>query len=145
MISSRDISDLDTRVGNMALHMLAECKAAGIDVLVTSTYRDAESQDALYSQGRTVPGRVVTNARAGQSWHNYGLAFDVVPMRAGKPVWGTTGADLALWRQVGEIGKRCGLEWAGEWRRFREYPHFQWTGGLTLADLQAGKRPGDIA
>lgn len=145
MINSRDIHDLDTRVGNMALHMIGECAAARIDIIVTSTYRDAESQDALFAQGRTLPGRIVTNARAGQSWHNYGLAFDVVPLRAGKPVWGTTGADLALWRQVGEVGKRCGLEWAGEWKRFREYPHFQWTGGLTLADLQAGNRPGDIA
>lgn len=144
MINSRDIHDLDTRVGNMALHMISECAAAGIEIIVTSTYRDAASQDALYAQGRTAPGRIVTNARAGQSWHNYGLAFDVVPLRAGKPVWGATGADLALWRRVGEIGKRCGLEWAGEWVRFREYPHFQWTGGLTLADLQAGKRPGDI-
>ena len=141
MINSREIRDLDTRVGSMALHMIAECKAVGIDLIVTSTYRDAESQDALYAQGRTTPGRIVTNARAGQSWHNYGLAFDVVPIRAGKPVWGTTGADLVLWRQVGEIGKACGLEWAGDWKRFREIAHFQFTGGLTLADLQSGKRP----
>lgn len=146
MINSRDILDLDTRVAKMALHMISECKAAGgIDIIITSTYRDAEAQDALYAQGRTTPGRIVTNARAGQSWHNYGMAFDVVPIRAGKPVWNTTGLDAYLWRQVGEIGKRCGLEWAGEWKRFREYPHFQWTGGLTLADLQAGKRPGDVA
>lgn len=145
VINSRELSYLHPRVQDMAREFMAKCRAAGIELLITSTYRDAESQDALYAQGRTSPGRIVTNARAGQSWHNYGLAFDVVPLRAGKPVWGTTGADLALWRQVGEIGKRCGLEWAGEWVRFREYPHFQWAGGLTLADLQAGKRPGDVA
>ena len=66
--------------------------------------------------------------------------FDVVPLRNGKPVWGTTGEDLKLWQRIGEIGKSCGLEWAGDWRTFREFPHFQFTGGLSLADFQAGRK-----
>jgi len=114
---------------------------AGIDLLVTSTYRDFASQTALYAQGRTTPGRVVTNAKAGQSMHNFRIAFDVVPLRFGKPVWGTSGKDGKLWAQLGAIGESVGLEWAGRWIRFKEYAHFQYTGGLTLADLQAGKRP----
>jgi peptidoglycan L-alanyl-D-glutamate endopeptidase CwlK len=54
-------------------------------------------------------------------------------------VWGTLGKDLELWNKIGTIGESVGLEWAGRWKRFREFPHFQFTGGLTLSDFQAGK------
>lgn len=138
---SRRLEDLHPTVRAKCLAHIAACRAAGIDLLVTSTLRTKAEQAALYAQGRTAPGRIVTNAKPGQSFHNYGLAYDVVPLRAGKPVWGTKGDDLALWKAVGALGKEQGLEWAGDWTRFREYPHFQWSGGLTLKDLQAGKRP----
>jgi peptidoglycan L-alanyl-D-glutamate endopeptidase CwlK len=141
MKNSRDLNDLHPTVRALARAHLAACEAAGIDLIITSTLRDNESQTALYNQGRYGnPGRIVTNARAGQSWHNWGLAYDVVPLRAGKPVWGTTGEDLELWERVGELGKACGLEWAGDWANFKEYPHFQYTAGLTLADMNAGRR-----
>jgi peptidoglycan L-alanyl-D-glutamate endopeptidase CwlK len=137
MINSRNINDLDPRVASKCLALQDACREAGIDLLVTSTYRDNASQDALYAQGRTAPGRIVTKAKAGQSWHNYRLAFDVVPIVGGKAVWN----DAGLWQTIGRLGKAVGLEWAGDWTRFKEFPHFQWTGGLTLKDLQAGKRP----
>ena len=137
MINSRDINDLDPRVAAKCLALQDACRDAGIDLLVTSTYRDNASQDALYAQGRTVPGKIVTKAKAGQSWHNYRLAFDVVPVVNGKAVWN----DSALWATIGRLGAAVGLEWAGSWKTFKEMPHFQWTGGLTLKDLQAGKRP----
>lgn len=139
MINSRNIDDLHPKVAGLCRKFLERCKSAGVDVLVTSTFRDHESQSALYAQGRTAPGRIVTNARAGQSWHNWRVAFDVVPLRAGKPVWGTTGHDAILWGKVGQIGEELGLEWAGRWKTFPEFPHFQFTGGLTLADFRAGK------
>ena len=145
MINSRNIDDLHPKVAAMCRAFLEECKKQGIDIIVTSTYRDHASQDALYAQGRSLPGRVVTNARGGQSWHNWRLAFDVVPLRAGKPVWGSTGADLDLWKRVGAIGEKVGLEWAGRWVRFRELAHFQHTGGLTLADLNNGKTIDGVA
>lgn len=145
MINSRNIDDLHPKVAAMCRAFLEECKKQGIDIIVTSTYRDHASQDALYAQGRSLPGRVVTNARGGQSWHNWRLAFDVVPLRAGKPVWGSTGADLELWKRVGAIGEKVGLEWAGRWVRFRELAHFQYTGGLTLADLNNGKTIDGVA
>ena len=140
MENSRKITDLHPKVQVMANAMIEACKKAGFDILITSTYRDAESQNALYAQGRTTKGSIVTNAKAGQSWHNYRLAFDIVPLRNGKPVWGTSGADGKLWKAIGKIGKACGLEWAGDWVSMKEYPHFQHTGGLTLKDLQVGKQ-----
>jgi peptidoglycan L-alanyl-D-glutamate endopeptidase CwlK len=137
MINSRNVADLHPYVQTLAKKFLALAKKEGIDVLVTSTYRDAESQNALYAQGRTKPGRIVTNAKAGQSWHNYRLAFDVVPIVNGKAMWN----DLRTFKRLGEIGKSVGLEWAGDWKQFKELAHFQATGGLTLAQLRAGKQP----
>jgi len=136
MINSRSLDDLAPPAKQRAEAFIAAAKAKGIDLLVTSTYRDSESQDALYAQGRTTPGNVVTRAKAGQSWHNWRCALDVVPLVNGKAIWD----DQALWKQVGEIGKSCGLEWAGDWKTFKEYPHFQYTGGMTLAQLQQGAK-----
>ncbi len=137
MINSRSLNDLLPPVKSRAEKMIEGCKAVGIDLLVTSTYRDNASQEALYAQGRTKPGKIVTNARAGQSFHNYRCAFDVVPLRHGKPVWD---AKDPVWQIIGQIGKQCGLEWAGDWKRFKEFPHFQYTGGLTLAKLREGAK-----
>lgn len=138
MISSRNLDDLLPPVKAKALALIEACKTVGIDLLITSTYRDLEAQSALYSQGRTAPGKVVTNARAGQSFHNYRVAFDVVPLRDGKPVWGASGADGDLWVAIGKLGEAQGMDWAGRWTHFRELPHFQFTGGLTLDDFRAG-------
>ena len=139
MINSRSLNDLHPKVKPMVEEFIQKCADNGIDLLVTSTYRDHESQNALYAQGRTAPGKKVTNAKGGQSWHNWRVAVDIVPMRNGKPVWGTTGPDGELWNKVGEIGESVGLEWAGRWKTFKEFAHFQYTGGLSLADFQAGK------
>jgi len=138
---SRSLNDLHPAVQPMAAEFLNNCKAAGIDLLITCTWRSAAEQDALYAQGRTTPGRIVTRAKAGQSWHNHtlagrpaSLALDVVPLRLGKPVWA---ASDAIWQDVGRIGKACGLEWAGEWTRMREFPHFQHPNAKAIAAKEA--------
>jgi peptidoglycan L-alanyl-D-glutamate endopeptidase CwlK len=136
MIASRSIDDLLPIVKEKVKKFVALCKGDGIELLVTSTYRDHESQNALYAQGRTEPGKIVTNAKGGQSFHNYRCAVDVVPLVNGKPDWDGT---HPIWAKIGNYGKLAGLEWAGEWTRFKELAHFQYTGGLTLADLRAGK------
>lgn len=135
MINSRDLKDLHPKVAALCQRFIDACKAQGIDVLITSTYRDAESQSALYAQGRTTSGHIVTNAKAGQSWHNWRCAFDFVPIINGKAQWNNT----ATFERCGQIAESLGLEWAGRWTRFRELAHCQFTGGLTLADFQAGK------
>lgn len=145
MKNSRALDDLLPPVRHRAQAFVDACKQAGIDILITSTFRDLESQAALYAQGRTAPGKRVTNAKPGHSYHNWRVAFDVVPLRAGNPVWNTTGADGKLWEQIGNLGEAVGLEWAGRWTRFREYAHFQFTGGLTLAQLAAGEVPQEEA
>ena len=135
MINSRDIADLHPRVQPLAHAFIAKCTENGIDVLITSTYRDAESQAALYAQGRTAPGVKVTNARPGQSYHNWRCAFDFVPIVSGKAQWN----DTSLFLRCGQIAESVGLEWAGRWKSFTELAHCQYTAGLTLADFKAGR------
>jgi peptidoglycan L-alanyl-D-glutamate endopeptidase CwlK len=136
MINSRKLEDLHPKVMQMCSEFIKSCQKEHIDILITSTYRDAECQDKLYAQGRTTPGNKVTNAKAGQSWHNWRCAFDFVPLVNGKPAWN----DVALFTKCGEIAEKHGLEWAGRWVKFKELAHCQYTGGLTLADFQSGKQ-----
>ena len=140
MINSRAINDLVPAVASRCHAFTAACHLAGVDVLITSTYRDNESQDALYAQGRTTPGKKVTDRKGGQSIHNYMRAFDFVPLRNGKPVWGNRGEDGKLWEKCGIIGEACGLSWSGRWKgRSAEMAHMQYLGGMTLEMLQADK------
>jgi len=135
MINSRDITELHPKVKILCQAFIDTCKKEGIDILITSTYRDFESQNALYAVGRTKKGKKVTNAKGGQSFHNYRVAFDFVPIVNGKAVWN----DLPLFKKCGAIAQSVGLEWAGNWVSFKEYVHCQFTGGLTLKDFQNGK------
>jgi len=137
MINSRSLDELTPPAKGRVEQFLQLCKENDIDLLVTSTYRDHESQQALYEQGRTTAGKVVTNAKAGDSWHNWRCAIDVVPLINGKPNW--DGSD-PVWTKIGELGEQAGLEWAGRWKTFKELAHFQYTGGLTLTDLKEGKQ-----
>lgn len=101
---------------------------AGVQVEVVQGLRTFAEQDALFAQGRTKPGKVVTNARGGQSNHNYGLAVDVVPMNNGKPNWE---APNSIWIAIGGEAEKLGLEWGGSWKKFLDRPHVQLP-GLTV-------------
>jgi peptidoglycan L-alanyl-D-glutamate endopeptidase CwlK len=135
MINSRSLDDLLPRTASKCRSFIDACQVAGIDIIITSTYRDAESQDALYAQGRTNPGVKVTNVKGGDSFHNHRVAFDFVPIVNGKAVWD----DELLWQMCGAIAQMCGLEWGGAWSGFVDRPHCQDTGGLQIADFKAGK------
>lgn len=125
-------------VATKARQLIERAYKEGINVIITQGLRTIEEQNALYAQGRTKPGKIVTNARGGYSYHNFGLAFDFAIMKDdGSVSWNVDGK----WRRVGAIGKSLGLEWGGDWKDFKDYPHFQYTFGLSLADLRAGKRP----
>jgi peptidoglycan L-alanyl-D-glutamate endopeptidase CwlK len=135
MINSHEITYLHPKVAAMCRKFIRRCASEGIEVIIISTFRDFECQDALYARGRTAPGRIVTNARAGQSYHNFRVAFDFVPVVNGKAQW----MDDELFDKCGEIAESVGLEWAGRWTKFKEKDHCQYTGGLKLKDFRAGK------
>ena len=121
-----------------ALDGRAECR-------FTHTLRTFAEQDALYAQGRTKPGKIVTNAKSGRSWHNYGMAVDIVLLidknRDGvfESISYDTKADFdgdgrRDWIEVVNIFKQYGWEWGGDWK-FVDNPHFQKTLGHTIAEL----------
>lgn len=103
VVNSRNILDLDPKVQDVCLKHVALCKQRGIEIIVTSTWRDYEAQEQLYAIGRTTDKdrKPVTNARAGQSFHNFRVAWDVVPVINGKAVWDSKDP---VWEQVIRAG-----------------------------------------
>jgi peptidoglycan LD-endopeptidase CwlK len=138
VINSRSTEDLLPFVREKAHLFIERCKDNGIDILITSTYRDAESQDALYAQGRSAPGKRVTNVAGGDSLHNWRVAFDFVPVENGKAVWNDDG----LWDRCGAIAEFCGLEWGGRWTHFVDKPHCQDANGYNIAQYKAMRQNG---
>lgn len=103
---------------------------AGIRVKLVCGYRSIEEQNRLYASGRTKPGRIVTNARGGYSWHNFGLAADYAFVRDSRISWD------GPWNTFGRIARECGLEWGGDWKRLADRPHVQWTKGKSLKEMR---------
>lgn len=132
------IARLEPVIQPKARALLDAARAEGIELVVTHGLRTMEEQAALYAQGRTAPGPIVTKAKPGHSWHNFGLAFDVAVVQGGKPTWPN---DVSLWQRIGALGKAQGLTWGGDFTSIVDYPHFQFTGGLTLEQARAGQRP----
>jgi peptidoglycan L-alanyl-D-glutamate endopeptidase CwlK len=107
------------------------CKKHGLYFTVTSTYRSQEAQNALYAQGRTTKGNIVTNAKGGQSFHNWRVAYDIVPLVNGK----TDFSQEAIFAAIAYFGKQIGLEWGGDFPNIKDMPHFQITLGYTFQDF----------
>src|SRR5690606_32607205 len=120
-LSKNMISSLDEKMQPMAMALLEAAKQAGINLTITQGYRSKSQQSALYEQGRTAPGPVVTNAKPGYSKHNFGVAIDVAPINEhGKPHWPN---DEELWDKIGEIGESVGLKWGGRSASFKDSQH----------------------
>lgn len=102
----------------------------GIKVMMTCGFRSISEQNRLYAQGRTKPGKKVTNARGGYSWHNFALAADYVFVINGKVTWN------GPWDVFGKTARECGLEWGGDFKSIVDRPHVQWTKGRTLAQMR---------
>lgn len=123
-MSSRSLADLHPLFRPKAEAFVAAATQAGLDVLIYCTLRSLEEQSQLYACGRTAPGKIVTKAKAGESAHNYGLAFDGSPLIHGRIAWD----DHGHWQIYGRVAADLGLEWAGAWVSFKEMPHIQLPG-----------------
>jgi peptidoglycan LD-endopeptidase CwlK len=132
-------SGMNTIVKHSALEVVRRAYKEGINVQISHGMRTYAEQNALYAQGRTKPGNTVTNARGGYSNHNFGLAVDyfLTTWDGSKATWSVN----RDWKRVAAIGKSLGFSWGGDWRSFKDYPHLEMTGGLSTAQLRAGKRP----
>ena len=117
------------------VQLLEKLAAEAIPFRLFEGFRSLERQSYLYSQGRTRPGPIVTKARAGTSYHQYGLAGDFVLFENGKWSWDTTGEREKHWARLQEFGKQLGLESLNF-----ELPHLQ-LARLRIQDLAAGRYP----
>lgn len=151
-LARRVVWDAKTEKAIQTLHPLMKAKARefinkadeeGLKLRISSSggYRSFDKQNELYAKGRTTSGGKVTNAKAGQSYHNYGLAIDVVEV---SPMYGyKKGYPSSRWDKIARIGKSLGLEWGGDWKSFVDKPHFQLNKGTT-SQLLALKNSGKV-
>jgi peptidoglycan L-alanyl-D-glutamate endopeptidase CwlK len=119
-------------LANVSPDLAAKVRAAagklatdGTFFLVVSGLRTASEQNALYAQGRTTPGHIVSNARAGYSMHNYGLAVDAVPFLSGDAGALNWQADTPQFRAMVAALESQDLVWGGDWKTFPDDDHFQ--------------------
>jgi len=154
MMASRSLDTLQPKVRAAAENVLENAEISNLSLLIYCTRRSMEEQARLYRKGRSLDeikrkadelrdrwerpdladllmdvgpqyGVVVTHAGPGQSMHNYGLAFDAVPMLHGKPVWQITDRPSEeVWHLYGRIVNEAGLEWGGDWKH-SDRPHAQ--------------------
>jgi peptidoglycan L-alanyl-D-glutamate endopeptidase CwlK len=137
--SEKFIATLLPEVQPYARALVTKAAANGITIIVICGTRTYEEQDALYAQGRTRQGNIVTNARAGHSNHNFGIAFDIGVFDGGNYI-----EESPKYKAVGLLGMDLGLEWGGNWKTIQDEPHFQlrpqWAADLSEQDMLAQLR-----
>lgn len=160
MKNSRVIADLHPIVATKAHRLIEQLHDQGIELLIVSTFRDEEMQNALYAMGRREQGpqptparprgSIVTDNPGGYSLHQYGLAFDAWPIMYGRLVSTFAMPDWGVWTAVKEA---CGMRGISlvmgnpklrPSTHSREWWHFQYTAGLTIEDLRQGRTLPDV-
>lgn len=139
--SEKNIATLHPRVRPFVRALIEKAGGQGIIIKVTSATRSFAEQDDLFAQGRTKPGKKVTNARGGFSNHNFGIAVDITIFK------GSSDAEQAktpvfespLYKAIGALGTDLGLEWGGNWKTIVDEPHFQlrpgWAANMKESDM----------
>ncbi len=161
----KDLDKLFPPIKEKALKLQQLAKERlGLKIIITQTLRTEDEQRAIYAQGRQslanvnqlrllagmgpIPekdNKVVTKAASSKdSYHGYGLAFDIaITDSTGKRIDWSKASDwnddgISDWIQVGKLAKECELEWGGLWSSFPDIPHYQDSRGLTIKELKAG-------
>lgn len=151
-ISLDRLERLHPKLREEAKVIFAECEKAltgRATIRIAQGLRTIEEQNELYAQGRTKPGNIVTNARGGSSYHNYGLAIDfVLIVDKTHASWDMKtdwdGDKVADWMEIVKIFQKHGWEWGGNWTSLKDYPHFQKTFGHSISDLRIKYNKGDV-
>lgn len=118
--------------------VMSQLESEGTLCRLVQGLRSWSEQDALYAQGRTTKGpnpspekpmgEVVTNCPGGKSYHNFGLAGDLVPSLPGNTYIPDWNSSHPLWKHMEALGASQGLDVGANWRSFPDAPHFQFTG-----------------
>lgn len=122
--------------------LIQQMKEKGIMIKITEGFRSFDKQNILYEKGRTVPGPIVTYARGGESYHNYGLAIDfaLIDPKTKKLSWDIQRDDnnngQADWQEVVQAAKQLGFAWGGDWIGFKDRPHLEMTFGQSVFELK---------
>jgi len=129
---STTVKTLQPLVERQANEILRSMDLLGMPMRVTEGYRSIARQNELYAQGRTTKGNIVTQAKGGESLHNYGVAVDFVFLK---------GYDVpeSQWNMFGTVAVSKGFEWGGSWKGFVDKPHVEMRMGYSLKDFQENK------
>ena len=124
----KGIKALHPMVREKAILLINKCSSEDLKISITETFRSASIQQNYYDQGRKSPGSIITNAQPLESYHQYGLAFDI-RFEGPNPY----PSNMDIWKKVGNIGESVGLIWGG---RFNDNPHFELHQGFTWKDIK---------
>jgi peptidoglycan L-alanyl-D-glutamate endopeptidase CwlK len=116
----------------------------GLEYRAIDGTRDWDKQARLYAQGRTAPGKIVTNAPPGNSFHNFGLAIDCGVFRGGKYLDEIEPKTADKFhREAGRLAKDHNLRWGGDFRTIYDAPHYEFNTPLTLTQLRNKRGKGE--
>lgn len=139
--SAKNVATLNPRVQQVFRNWIAECqilaKAYGYEYKAISGNRTWDEQARIYAQGRTAPGKIVTNAKPGYSNHNFGIAVDMGVFKNGKYLDDADPENAdAFHKKAAEIAAKYNLDWGGNWKSIKDNPHFEYKIGKTLTQLR---------
>jgi peptidoglycan L-alanyl-D-glutamate endopeptidase CwlK len=140
--TKRNLSTLEPKAQDkfrkFIFHAKSIAASLGVDYVAISGTRGREEQNGLYAKGRAAPGKKVTNARYGYSNHNFGIALDFGVFADRKYLDSSDPKRAAgVHRSVAEVADQYGIEWGGNWRTFKDYPHFEIKTKLSTAEKRA--------
>jgi len=109
----------------------------GLTVQILSGTRTYAEQTKLYNQGRSAPGSIVTNAKAGSSNHNFGIAFDIGIFKGRTYYTGKNATENKAYVDAAKLIKPVGLDWGGDWKSIKDTPHYELHTGKSTAQVRA--------
>jgi peptidoglycan L-alanyl-D-glutamate endopeptidase CwlK len=132
------IMTLEPNAQRKAREFLNKAKALPFTYKIISGTRTYAEQDELFAQGRTKPGHRVTNAKGGESNHNFGIAWDIGIFDGGKYLTGATDEEEQAYIDLGKhiLANVAGLEWGGNWHSFVDKPHYQLMTAQNVASIR---------
>jgi len=117
--------------------------AANVDLVITFGFRSVAQQNDIWAQGHTKPGKIVTNAKGGYSWHNFARAYDVAVVTAdGKEFDWKYDSDedhdgTSDYKEIIDIARKLGLGCGADFKNLFDFGHFEYHPGLTLEQARA--------
>lgn len=146
--TQKNIKSLNPKVQNEFIKLLQIAKKIGktygVNIKAISGHRSYSEQGALFAQGRTAPGKIVTYARPGYSNHNFGTALDLGCFdKKGKYLDSTNPTMVGkIYKGIFNNAEAEGLkiEWGGNWKKIKDTPHFEYQTNLTMAQMRERKK-----